>query len=111
MIIVFETDSKIEADAITQRLRSMGIACVVDGQHSAGLAGFYVPRVLQVRVLDASDSSRARRIANEVVDALNRLRVDAPSTKRLSVTVVVGVFLVAVAMIVAILRVIDALTG
>jgi hypothetical protein len=112
VITVFETDSKFEADAVAERLRSMGIGCVVDGQNTAALGGFYVPLVLKVRVLDASQSRRARRIANDVLGSLNRTEAEAPpSPRRRSWVIVVGIFLVAVAAVVVFMRVIGAVMG
>jgi hypothetical protein len=112
VITIFESDSTIEADAIAERLRSMGIACVVDGQNTAALRGFHVPLVLKIRVLDASQSSRARRIANAVLESLNLAEADVPrSPRRQTWLLVVGYILIAVAALVALLRVLGAVMG
>jgi hypothetical protein len=66
MISVFESEFKMDTDAVAQELRAAGIDCFVDGQATAALSGFYVPQVLRVCVLDASEKKRTQRIADEV---------------------------------------------
>jgi hypothetical protein len=86
MISVFESDSKIDTDAVAHELRAARIACFVDGEATASLPGLYVPQVLRVCVLDASALMRAKRIAAGVVARLHGAQYDeakgAPRKRR-----------------------------
>lgn len=113
VISIFETDSKIEADAVAERLRSADIACFIDGEATASLAGFYVPRVLRVCVLDASSVREGRRLAREVNRSVsgggNGKAPRAP--KQRSWIVLVGALLILLGVIGALFTVIGSFRG
>jgi hypothetical protein len=97
MICIFDTDSKDEAHAVAAALDLAGISYFLDGQSTASLPGFYVPRVLRVCVTDASHAPEAKRLASQVIREMNishsRQRQHHP--KRWGAVLVLGALLIA----------------
>lgn len=68
----------------------------MDGQSTASLAGFYVPRVLRISVADASRVKEAEALANEVVRSMSieHNSGEPRQPKRWSAVVIIGVVLI-----------------